>query len=72
MSAAIVRVLSPHVKPRRLERMKEILDQRRADVQLVRENIVDDANAVRCSLFARVGPLARASTSPLSSAGCMH
>ena len=41
-----IAALAPHVKPRRVDKMRDILTQRRVDVELVLENLVDDSNAV--------------------------
>lgn len=46
IARAVVSTLAPVLKERRLARMKEIVSMRRCDVELVLENLVDDANAV--------------------------
>jgi hypothetical protein len=46
IARAVIKTLSRWQPQRRLERMKTIAEQRRLDVELVLENIVDDSNAV--------------------------
>lgn len=45
---SVISVLSPFVKERRVARMRDIMLQRRTDVQLVLENLVEDNNAAAC------------------------
>lgn len=43
----VIATLEKHVKARRVDKMKSVLAQRRADIELVVENLADESNAVR-------------------------